>query len=313
MDDGISHATDVHQFQRWFLGLEQKSERRLCDAEVAELSRRIFRLRARPILIVAAMALLVCPLVLFFNSQPQPQIPDALIFAYGISLVFIGLPVVILLIRDGLREAGILKGDLRFGRVFMFEGPMGEPWRCCRAVKGLLKERLISNEQGVQQRLDVLPVSGAVIVANGLKPHGWWTGEVVEATAPPEQHYDVPVSLDNTAGIAGEHFDVLQRHMSPGEIAELKYHIARIRRPPAMLIVMTVWTAILLTAMFAYASDGKLVQWLARFRTQALLVSGIFAINAYRYTRAVRTARLLNQDASRQVLRIYKPDRAAMV
>ncbi len=308
MDDRVAPTTDADQFQRWFLGLEQKSERRLCDAEIADLRRRLSRLRARPILVVGAMALLVCPLILIFSSQSQSEIPDALVFVYAISLVFIGLPLVILLIRDGLREAGILKGDLRIGCVFTFEGPVGEPWRSCRAIKGLVKERLISIEEGARPRLDVLPVSGAVIVANGLKPEGWWKGDVVEATAPPEQHYDVPVSLNNPAGLAGERFDVLQRHLSPGEIAELRYHITRIRRPPGMLIVMTVWMAILLTAMLMYASEGKLGQWLDRFKAQAPLVSGIFAVNAYRYIRTARTARLMNLDVSREVLRIYKPD-----
>jgi hypothetical protein len=307
MDRTISPLQEKQQIQRWFLGLEQSSERQISVDEAGVLEKRIFRLKMRPLWILATAVFSISLIILVLNSMNlHSRIPDALYMILAISLTFIGLPVFILFTRDSFREAKALKGDLETGSIFIFEGPVTPPLRRCRAIRHLIHERLIHVEENVPQRFEVLLNSETVIRVNGVMSERWRKGRIVQATAPPEQHYDALVKQGLSEEATGESVDLFQRHMSQAEIGELKNHIARFKKPPALLIAMTVWMLLLITAVIISVSEGSFGQWQSKYRFQAVMVCVLFAITAWRYFRALKTVRLMNQDAGMEILRIIK-------
>jgi hypothetical protein len=308
MSGEISPHAEGPQIQRWFLGLEQSSERQLDPAESGSLRKRIRTLRIRPFLILGMVALLLSLIVLGLNSLKwESKAIDALISAFGISLILLGLPLWILVSRDALRDAKTLKNNIKIGRVFIFTGPVAKPLRHHRMMQGLIKERLLYDEINLEQRFDVLPNSGTVIKVNGKFPNRWWKEKVFEATAPPEKQYEALVKQCSPKGAAEDPVDLFQRHMSQEELEELTIHIAKLKRPPGALIVLAVWILILIIAIIMHASDGQLSQWADKYQMQAMLMCIFTAIGIFRYLRMLKTARLLSQDAGMKVLRLLRP------
>jgi hypothetical protein len=307
MDGTISPLQEEQQIQRWFLGLEQTAKRQISVEEAGALKKRISRLKMRPLWILV-MAILSIPLfILFLKSlNLQSDIPDALFAILAISLILIGLPVYILFTRDSFSEAKALKGDLETGSIFIFEGPVTQPLRRCKTIRHLTRERLIHVEENIPHRFDVLLNSETVLRVNGVISGRWRKGRIVEATAAPEQHYDALVKQGLSEGAPGESVDLFQRHMSQAELGELKHHIARFKKPPALLIAMTVWMLMLITTVFISMTEGGFGQWQNKYRFQAVMVCILFAITTWRYIRALKTARLMNQDAGMEILRIIK-------
>jgi hypothetical protein len=308
MDENISPFQEGQQFQRWFLGIEQRSERPISIEEANILRKRIFAVRVRPLWILMAVAFSITLIILCNNSfNQQSEIPDVLITVLGLALIFIGLPFYILFTRDSFREAKALKSDLVTGKVFIFEGPIAGPLIRCKTIRRLFKERLFHAGENPPQQFDVLPISSTVFRINGILSRGWRKGRIVEATAPPARHYDVLIQQGIPGETTGEPYDLYQRHMSQAEIVELKNHIVRFRKPPRMFIVMAVQMLILIAAVFISVSVGKFSQWQDRYRIEAGIVCVLFVITLSRYIRDLRTARLMIQDAGIEVLRIVKP------
>jgi hypothetical protein len=275
-------------------------------AESEAIKKRLFLLKTRPVRILLVAAILVAVFILPMNVLHwNSRLFDLLIFLYGTALILFGLPISILISRDAIKEARILKRDLEIGRVYIFEGVVAETWKSRKLFRGLLKERLIPIEAGALQRFDILPASGMVIEANGMRPRGWWKGMAFEATAPPEHHYDALVSGPD--GDIGGQAELYQRHMSQGEITELAYHIARAKRPPAILYLLASLLLLMIAAISGYGPEGRLREWYDAFHLQAFLVGGSFAFIVRRYIQTLRTARLMAQDAGLKILRIIRP------
>jgi hypothetical protein len=305
MNGDISPSPEGHKVHRWFLGMEQKSERRIKPQEADAVKRRIFLLKTRPIQIIFVAAILISPVILLNSLQYNSKILDLTSSIVAIFTLLLGLPILILVTKDSYQAAAILTSDLRAGRVFIFEGSITAIWNRHKIFKRLFKEHLIDMDVNGKQRIEVLPVSGAVMDANGLKPDRWREGVIVEATAPPEQHYDAIVT--GPEGDIGEQADLLQRHMSQGEIAELALHITRRKRPPSILVFLSVWLLVLIVALSLHASEGKLRQWFDAYHWQTVLVCISYSIVSYRYIRDLRIVRLMNQDVGLKMLKIIRP------
>jgi hypothetical protein len=307
MDETLFPLQEEQHIQRWFLGMEQRAKRQISTEEAGALQKRISRLKVRPLWILAIAVFSIPLFILFINSlNLQPGIPDAVFSILGLSLMFIVLPVFILFTRDSLREAKALKCDLETGNIYVFEGLITRPLRRVKTIRLLIRERLIHGEDNILHRFEVLPNSEAVIRVNGVISERWQKDRIVQATAPPEQHYDALVKQGLSKDANGESVDLFQRHMSQAEIAELKNHIARLKKPTAWLIGMTVWMLTLITMVTISTSDGSLGQWLSKYQFQAGTVCVLFAITARRHIQALKTARLMNQDADMRILRIIK-------
>lgn len=104
----------------------------------------------------------------------------------------------------------------------------------------------------------------------------------------------------------GERFEMLQRHMSEGELEELRYHLSRIMRPPFLLVVLVVWMLVLCAAMILHASEGQLGPWFQTYKTQIIMLPAFFSISAYYYIRGRRVARLVHKDLSLGTLKIFR-------
>jgi len=287
--------------------MEQISERPLDAAEANALEKRICALRMRPILTLGAAVFLISLIILLLSSLYwESKAIDVLVSAFGISLVLLWLPLWILVSRDSLRNAMAMKGDMKSGRVFVFESPIEEPLRRLKIIRSLIKEHLVYNEQNVPQRLDVLPCSGTVIRANGKMPNVWLKEKILEAVAAPKQQFEALVKQGTPEADVEEAMDLFQRHMSQEELEELAAHIAKLRRLPGSLIFMAVWMLVLTAAIAIYASSGQLKLWVDKYQLQASLMCFITAIIAFRYFRTLKTASLLTQDAGVKILRLLR-------
>jgi hypothetical protein len=307
MDETIFPLQDEQHIQRWFLGMEQRAKRPISIEEAGALQKRISRLKMRPLWILATAAFSIPFFILFINSlNLQSGISDAVFSILGISLMLIGLPVFILFTRDSFKEAKALKSDLETGIIYIFEGRVTPPLRNVKTIRHLIRERLIHGEDNIPHRFEVLPNSETVVRVNGVISKGWQKERIVQATAPPEQHYDALVRQGLSREANGESVDLFQRHMSQAEMAELKNHIARLKKPTAWLIGMTIWMLLLIAMATISTSDGSFSQWLRKYQFQAVMVCVLFTITARRYIRAIKTARLMNQDADMKVLHIIK-------
>jgi hypothetical protein len=288
--------------------MEQSSERALDAAEIDTLGKRIRTLRMRPILTLGLAVLLISVIVLLLSSMHwESKAIDALVSAFGISLIFLGLPLWILFLRDSLRDAKTLKNDIEIGRAFVFEGQVAESLRHLKIMRGLIKARLIYYEENSRQRFDILPSSGTVIGANGKMPGVWCKEKIFEATAPPEQQYEALVNPGISETNSGQEMDLYQRHMSQDEYAEITTRTAKLRRPPGFLILMAVWMLILAAAFAMHASSGQIELWIDRHGLQAVLVCFITAIAAVRYFRMLKMASLLSREAGMKVLMVLRP------
>jgi hypothetical protein len=308
MDQRNSLPLGGNQIQKWFMGLEQKDERLLSVEEGHHLRKRIFQLRMRPfvVFLVAAITFSL-PALLIDTTYWRSELLNILVAIAGILLILIGIPVFILFSKDAFRDAAILKDDITFGRALIFKGFFSEQLKHHRTFRRLSKERLVQLGEKTEQKIEVLPCSGTIMSVNGKKPKGWWKGEVFEATNPPEQHYDVLVRPANPDENPDEQFDVLQRHLSREEKAELICYVARTKRPSGYLTFMSLWMIALILSMSLQAQKGEIVFWLDKYKLQALMICGLFLMAVVRYLRALRTARLLNQDADAGILKIIRP------
>ncbi len=287
--------------------MDQITERPLDAAEANTLKKRIRALRMRPILTLGAAAILISLTILLLSSLHwESRTIDVLVSAFGISLVLLGLPLWILASRDLLRNARMMKGDMKAGRVFVFESPIEEPLRRLKIIQSLIKEQLVWNDPNLRQRLEVLPCSGTVILANGKMPKAWLKEKIFEATAPPKQQFEALVKQGTPEPDAEEAIDLFQRHMSQEELEELAAHIAKLRRPPGSLIVMAVWMLVLIAVIAMHASSGQLKPGVDTYQLQASLVCFITAIVVFRYFRTLKTASLLTQDAGVKILRLLR-------
>jgi hypothetical protein len=305
--EGIIHPLQEDQhIRRWFIGLGQRSMRPISVDETGVLKKRIFRLRIRPLWIIAAAIFVIPIFIVFLNSlHLQSDLLDSIRAILGLSILFLGLPTYILSTRDSIREAKALKGDLEIGSLFIFEGKIMPPLRRCKIIKHLNKELLIHADENIQQQFEILPNSETVLRVNGIMSERWRKGRILEATAPPEHHYDALVKEGLPEETTGESIDLFQRHMSHAELAELKRHIAHFKKPSGVLIAMATWMLLLIAAVFV--SEGSFRAWQNGSRLQAVLVCILFAVAAARYIRSRRTARLLNEDAGMEILQIIKP------
>jgi hypothetical protein len=296
------------QIQRWFLGLEQSSERQISAEETIALRKRVLKLKMRPVWIIAAAVCSISLFTLLLESlHLESDVPEILLSILAISLILIGLPIYLLFIRDSFREVTALKGDLNIGRAFIFEGPVTEPLRRIKTIQQLAGERLIHAGEDTSQRFDILPNSMTVIRVNGVMSSGWHKGRMLEATAPPEHHYDALVKEGLPENVTGSSFDLFQRHMSQAEISELNTHIAQFKKPSGLLIAMAVSMLLLIAAFIWAVCEGKFRQWQNMHQLEAAMITVLFAITAGRYIRSFKTARLMDRDAGVKILRIIKP------
>jgi hypothetical protein len=290
-------------FRRWFLGMEQISERPINGSELDVLKKRIRTLRMWPFLFMAAI--LISDILIFFVSmRSDANMVGAILAAF--TLLLIGLPPWMFVSRNLLRDMKLLKRDMEFARVFTFEGTVAAPQRQIKIMRRLIRKRLIYEEVDVGQQFELLPCSGTILRINGTLPGAWFTGTIYESTASPKDQYEAFVKQDALESDSGQAIDLFQRHMSQVELEELSVHAKKFRKPPGILIIMAVWLLILAAAPLIHLFTGRFQEWFYVYSTQVIFVCLVAGTATRRYLHMRKTASLLSQDAGTMVLMVLR-------
>lgn len=303
----MSSLPEHYKSQRWYLGLKQTDERPFNLSESEQIIRRMRMSTLRPPLMITATIILM-PVIYFLLEKAieHSVLMDYQAYALLIAIILIGVSVTVLVSRDDFRESRVLKRDINIGNAYIFEGPASNLVERDKTVKRLIKEDLIKMDSQEQQRLEVLPVSGTVISANGFMPKGWPRSAILETAIFPEKSYVVSSSIESDEISVDPRYEVYQRHMSRGELEELRSNIRRMKRPSGFLIFFLAWFVLALTTLVLESLDGRFYQWLEGYGIQFAVIGAAFMFQCYAYIRILLLARLMTFDLSRRTLKIIR-------
>ncbi|MFN3651606.1 MAG: hypothetical protein ACK47B_18675 [Armatimonadota bacterium] len=219
----------------WCAGLRLAEFRALTPAERIEIRYAAF---AR--YLWSALAFVLFPLAFAtFVVLGLPLASRPVASGLVAVVVVVGLVVMALLLlagRDWLRWARALSRDARQGAVQRFEGVIPHLPAPDESLQSLLKEGLLQAGSEETQWLEVLPVSGGVLQANGVRPRRWIRARRRRVAEVPE-YAATAAEWVSPARTSGEEVYLNHRELTAAETEELRRHIRRLTLRPLLLAV----------------------------------------------------------------------------
>jgi hypothetical protein len=226
------------------LGFRRAGRRALTSAE-----RRVVRNRARWLWLQSAGAALGFWIVFFFALGTGVFIEEAqgstrFTVTAVTLLLFAGTIVLFMAARTFLRESRALGRDARRGYVQRFTGVLPPPEAIGFPLQLLLDAGLLKHDRGAPQWFEVLPHSGVLWQANGVRPRRWiplMPPMVVELAETPAF---ARIAAEWAEPVAGAEAPVRvgQRELTPDEVRELRQQLRRaLWARLAWVIPCTVW------------------------------------------------------------------------
>jgi hypothetical protein len=223
----------------WSAGLPRAGRRTLREPEIQELSARAGEFRRkglRALVSVPIVFVLLFGVAALLHWNTRARISPVLIALTVIT------PVLILTARDCLTLARDLARDLRDGATVRYEGVVGRVTRLDATLDRLIRGGLLRKGCSETQWFEVLPTSGLVWYANGIRPRSWIRAACAE-TAPLPTYAEVAAEWVEPVDISREDaFHVGKRELSAAELSELTRHVRRMLfKPVVSAVVLNLW------------------------------------------------------------------------
>lgn len=233
----------------WSAGLPRAGGRPLHAPEVGELRELAGQFQRKGLSALAAIPLLLAGL-LGLAAALGWTTPGRL--SPVLILLTVGLPLLALVARDCLVLAGEIRRDIAAGSTSRFEGEVGRVIGYDGTLARLLRSGLLRKGSSETQWFEILPVSGLVWCANGIRPRRWIRAACAE-TAPLPSYAGVAAEWVETVDASREDaFHVGKRELSREELAELDRHVRRMLMKPLLsALLLNGW---LLAAVWALAA-----------------------------------------------------------
>jgi len=236
----------------WAAGLKRTGSRPLSEAEQAELGARERAFRVRGLWALGGIPVLagaLAVLLLLFGDRPAGPAT-----AVPVVLLTVLTPVLVLIARDCLTLARDLARDRASGQAERFEGVIGPLGGLDPALRRLLQSRLLHPGGSEPQWFEVLPTSGLVWQANGVRP-AHWIRAAIARTADLPTHAAIAAEWVEPVDTSREDgFHVGRRELSDGEAVELARHRRRLlARPIVTAVLLNIWVAV---TVWAHLGDA---------------------------------------------------------
>lgn len=233
----------------WSAGLPQAGGRALREPEIGELTALAARFRRKGLVALAAVPLVLAGLL---AAATALRWTTPALLSPVLILLTVTLPVLLLVARDCLTLDREIRRDLDGGVTSRFEGQVGKVTRFDGTLNRLVRAGLLRKGSAEIQWFEILPVSGLVWCANGIRPGGWIRASCAE-TAPHPTYAQVAAEWVETVDASREDaFHVGRRELSPEELSELSRHVRRMLVKP--LVSSTLLNGILLGAAWALST-----------------------------------------------------------
>jgi FtsH-binding integral membrane protein len=302
-DHDLEHDDDTRELdatelrtERWCAGLRFSCERPQTDRERTILARNIADLTSRMHQCWGlAAATTIVPLAApFVFRKPQQEWLAVAIVVSLVLLFFVGTAFTLLRIRDLAKVRGRFQDDLDGGVMLSFEGSIDPGESLHEDQKRLFDLGVLRPEPGAEQRVDVLPATGAVLAPISPETVRFVPVRVTEVAAGPEYAMRVAVPR-NMAWIDGDpDAEIARRTLNVSERAELDHHVRRLRKPSIWVALWLAWvTCWVLAATFSPVATLAY----ARSRWVLVAIQTVFlGLVLAQYLRALHLARLLERD-----------------
>jgi hypothetical protein len=211
-----------------------------------------------------------------------------------VLVFFVGTAFTLLRIRDLAKVRRRFQDDLDGGVMLSFAGTIEAGESLHEEHQRLFDLGVLRAEPGAEQRLDVLPATGAVLAPTGPETVRFVPVRVTEVAVGPEYAMRVAVPR-HMAWIEGQpDAEIARRTLNVSERAELDHHVRRLRRPSIWVALWLAWvTCWVLAATFSPAATLAY----ARSRWVLVAIQVVFlGLVLTQYLRALHLARLLEQD-----------------
>ncbi|MEM6993865.1 MAG: hypothetical protein AAF721_25355 [Myxococcota bacterium] len=154
------------------------------------------------------------------------------------AVVMLALVARQLLVLLGLRR---IRRDVGSGVVECFAGQAPSP---TPALRALAARGFGAGSEGRPVRIEILPESGLVVRAAGRRCAPWIRVHLAEVAAaqPHALRVELPEGVAPRGGVG--RMNLQRRSLSPGEQAELRNHIQRLRRRPWAAVAATIGLAL---------------------------------------------------------------------
>jgi hypothetical protein len=286
---------DELRTEHWCAGLQLDDARPLTPGERAVLGRCVAHETQRLALAAVAMVLAAAGTAATLLT-PEPTSHAGWVWARGGILVVLAVvvpAVLALVVRDCWRERERLRQDLEHGEWLRFTGQLDEGEVIDDEQASLLACGVLKNEPGATQRLEVLPVSGRVLVRHQGTVR-FETVTISEVAAMPEYALRVTVPREIAWLENAPDAEIVRRTLNDSERGELEVHVRFLRWPSHWVLVsllgLVAWAGILLI-LPRETADYARRRWPLIVLQGAALVAALFE-----YVRALRLARQLARD-----------------
>lgn len=234
-------ASSNTEISIWSAGLPRAGRRILRNPEIEELSARAAEFRRkglRALLAIPIVFALLFGIAVLLHWNTRARISPVLITLTVIS------PVLILTARDCLTLARDIRRDLRAGGTDRYEGVVGRVTRLDATLNRLVRAGLLRKGCSETQWFEVLPCSGLVWYANGIRPRTWIRAGCSETATLPTYAEVAAEWVEPVDASREDAFHVGKRELSPAELSELTRHVRRmLTKPVVSALVLNLWLA----------------------------------------------------------------------